>query len=534
MKLIDIAICVDNLDPKHMGRIRCVRYSSYTGEQEKAVDYNAWDDKDLFTANPFLPSNINFIPEVGQTVKLIEYNTDKDFDNVEYIAGPFTTMHDFNSQTHSAQVENTTYGIAAKHSPDIAKLDKDELKTNDGAFARHTDYGIYGKYGSDVIFTENGLIMRGGKLISKKGANQKQKQKLTTEPILAEKSSSIFLKKFDKKLTPTTEEIEIEQVESKPLSSFIEYSVSDFGNNGAVVDFYVHTVKQLDKTTKHHYGEDLYKTSNTNLENIDILSGQTTLYNVNNDTSPTFSISVSDSEHVSKEIRNVIKTIHSGSNLKSVYDEYGDELLYVDGGSYVSYKNNKKIIPNWDVDLHPFYFRPTKECSTRALSEEQNTNRQNVLNSVSPVSGMTQSGLIFSTQSINAPSKKVKKTQNYLKNEAEGQEQAFGLIKTDKLYLLSTEEPAPKYKDKKPIDFKKMGNYDLTQENYLDDIQPNTYALVRGEILLDVLKTITDLFTSHTHLIETPLIQSDPNYIELLRKINNLENVMLNKSIRTN
>ena len=180
MKLIDIGICIDNLDPKHMGRIRCVRYSSYTGDQEKAVDYNAWDDKDLFTANPFLPSNINFIPEIGQTVKILEYNSDKEYENVEYIAGPFTTMHDYNSQTHSAQVENTTYGIAAKHSPDIAKSDKDELKENDGAFAKHTDYGIYGKYGSDVIFTENGLIMRGGKLISKKGASQEEKLKLTT------------------------------------------------------------------------------------------------------------------------------------------------------------------------------------------------------------------------------------------------------------------------------------------------------------------------------------------------------------------
>ena len=81
MKLIDIGICIDNLDPKHMGRIRCVRYSSYTGDVEKAVDYSAWDDKDLFTANPFLPSNINFIPEIGQTVKILEYNTDKEYEN---------------------------------------------------------------------------------------------------------------------------------------------------------------------------------------------------------------------------------------------------------------------------------------------------------------------------------------------------------------------------------------------------------------------------------------------------------------------
>ena len=519
MKLIDIAICVDNLDPKHMGRIRCVRYSSYTGEQEKAVDYSAWDDKDLFTASPFLPTNINFIPEVGQTVKVIEYNTDKDFDNVEYIAGPFTTMHDYNSQTHSAQVENTTYGIAAKHSPDIAKADKDELKTNDGAFARHTDYGIYGKYGSDVIFTENGLIMRGGKLKSKKGATKKEKQKLTTEPILAEKSSSLFLKKFDKKLTNFTEEIIVDVIDPKPLTSFIEYNVSDFGGSGSTVDFFVYTIKQIDKSTKHHYGEDLYKTTNTNLDNVDILSGQTILLNASSDSSPTFSVIVPDFNGIPITIRDVIKTIHSDLNLKSLSEKYGSQL---------------SILPNSELDLHPFYFRPTKESITRTLTDEQIANRQTIFDKISPANGISQSGLVFSSQSYNEPVNHVKKQVSYLKNGAEGEEQSFGAIKTDKFYLLSTDEPAPKYKDKKPIDFKKLGNYDLSQENYLDDVEPNTYALVRGEILLDILKNVADLFSSHVHLVETPLIQSDPNYLELIRKINNLENDMLNKSIRIN
>jgi len=519
MKLIDIAICVDNLDPKHMGRIRCVRYSSYTGEQEKAVDYSAWDDKDLFTASPFLPTNINFIPEIGQTVKVIEYNTDKDFDNVEYIAGPFTTMHDYNSQTHSAQVENTTYGIAAKHSPDIAKSDKDELKTNDGAFARHTDYGIYGKYGSDVIFTENGLIMRGGKLKSKQGATQKEKEKLTTEPILAEKSSQLFLKKFDKKLTKVTEEVIVDSVDSKPLTSFIEYNIADFGGSGSTIDFYVYTIKPIDNVTKHHYGEDLYKTSNTNLNNVDILSGQTFLCNVNNDLSPTFSVTVPDFNGISITIRDVIKTIHSDLNLKSLSEKYGNQL---------------STLPNSNLDLHPFYFRPTKESVTRTLTDEQILNRQTIFNGVSPASGITQSGLVFSSQSYNVPVKHIKQQTTYLKNGADGEEQSFGAIKTDKLYFLSTNEPAPKYGDKKPIDFKKLGNYDLSQENYLDDIEPNSYALVRGEILLDVLYTIANLFASHVHLLETPLIQSDPNYIDLITKISNLENDMLNKSIRMN
>ena len=68
----------------------------------------------------------------------------------------------------------------------------------------------------------------------------------------------------------------------------------------------------------------------------------------------------------------------------------------------------------------------------------------------------------------------------------------------------------------------------------MEDIDPNTYALVRGEILLEVLYTMANLFASHVHLLESPLIQEDPNYIDLMTKISNLENDMLNKSIRTN
>ena len=41
MKIIDIAICVDNIDPKGMGRIRCVRYNDYVGEKENSTKYGS-------------------------------------------------------------------------------------------------------------------------------------------------------------------------------------------------------------------------------------------------------------------------------------------------------------------------------------------------------------------------------------------------------------------------------------------------------------------------------------------------------------
>jgi hypothetical protein len=240
MKIIDIAICVDNNDPKGIGRIRAVRYSSYTGELEKAFDYNAWDDKDLFTAIPFLPTNLNFIPEKGQSVKIINYDTDKDTVNVEYIAGPFTTMHDYNGQTHSAQLENTTYGIAARHGEDVKDNKGNYIKPkSNGSLAKNTDYGVYGKYGSYVIFTENGVNIRGGKLLSKSFATSAQKKTLLSHPTMSDNSSTIHLKKYPKKLEYNNQDVITSTLQVQQIKYFIEYDISNFLGGEVEIKFYV-------------------------------------------------------------------------------------------------------------------------------------------------------------------------------------------------------------------------------------------------------------------------------------------------------
>jgi hypothetical protein len=100
--------------------------------------------------------------------------------------------------------------------------------------------------------------------------------------------------------------------------------------------------------------------------------------------------------------------------------------------------------------------------------------------------------------------------------------------------MLSTEAKSPNFENKKPISFEKLNKYEIKQEEYLESIDPNTFSLVRGEVLLKVLESIANLFASHVHLMETPLIQSDPNYIDLMIKISNLEADMLNSSIKIN
>ena len=68
----------------------------------------------------------------------------------------------------------------------------------------------------------------------------------------------------------------------------------------------------------------------------------------------------------------------------------------------------------------------------------------------------------------------------------------------------------------------------------METIEPNTFALVRGEILVKVLNAILDLFTSHVHTPAKPLIKEDPNFSTLQTLILNLERDMLNNAIRIN
>ena len=81
----------------------------------------------------------------------------------------------------------------------------------------------------------------------------------------------------------------------------------------------------------------------------------------------------------------------------------------------------------------------------------------------------------------------------------------------------------------------KLDKYELTQDNYLKDIEPNTFSTVRGETLLEFLRSMYDVLTTHIHNINDPyakLSYDAHNNMEILYQ--KLEEDILNKSIRIN
>ena len=111
-------------------------------------------------------------------------------------------------------------------------------------------------------------------------------------------------------------------------------------------------------------------------------------------------------------------------------------------------------------------------------------------------------------------------------------EQSFSNLSADKIYITSTSPNTGA--NISSINFNELNDYELTQDDYINKIDPNTYAMVRGEILYEVLIAIKNLIDSHVHNINKPPIQSDHNWVKLNSLIETLRNDLLNDSIRIN
>lgn len=517
MKIIDIGICIDNVDPKGLGRIRCIRYSEYVTQKEKALGgYEPWDKKDLFVANPFLPTNINFIPEINQAVKIINYNVDNLNVNQEYIAGPFTTMFDFNSQTFSQQIDNTTYGNANKSRDDIFDKNGKYIENrSESSFANKSDYGIYGKYGSDIIFTENGLQLRGGKLLSKEASSPTNRKKMLTYPLMGKRpSASLSLKKFPKKVVLEEREKIKVTTEVKDIKYILEYQIDSLSNTTKVEFFLYKILKNLGQVTKTSF---FNQTTPLPIEVIKLINVD------NTSTSPTFTIDVTDDNinFIHSEINNIIYTIID-KGLKGLLRTFGELFLQL----------SNKDLPN-EGDDFPLFFRPSVgfiEMSPSDSSEE--LKKENILSKVKVFTVGPKGGLIWSQTQLNAPVKSQKIKTPFLKTITSSPEQTFASLKSDKLFLLSTDTNEAG----KSINFNNLNNYEYTQEDYVKNIEPNTFSTVRGENLIKVLDAIILVLQKHEHNVVGPFVDNSEfeESVQLKELLKTLENDILNKSIRIN
>lgn len=492
MKIIEIGVCIDNYDPRGFGRIRARNIDELDSARQNSIqNWEPWSKNDPFIYTPFLPNHINIIPKVGQAVKIIRYDNERDLQNQEYITGPFTTPHDFSGQVDEQQITETTYGQRSKKTPDIKSFSTTDLNNTDayirsesiGSLPRINDIAISGNYGSDIILTEHGVQLRAGKLISKESAKGKQKELLYSYPIYSEKQSRISLKKFSQTVKLDTKEIKEILNFRGDIKHVLEYSLDSI-TSPTKINFYLYNVKE-------NYGEK-YKTD---------------VFNINT--------------QLDIEITNLIfqkeVILSSNDKLTEAYVLIRDFISKLDIEKLIDIDNT---LPN--TFAHPFYFRPTN--GLRLL-----TNSSSFLEKIVYYDRVTD-GMIFNQTSINPPKKSVIKKIEYLK-KVNDKEQTFASIVADNIVYLSQSNPGV---DGKKIDFTKLDRYEYTQEDYFLRIIPNTFATVRGEKLIEILDLMSEILLNHKHgiLTEPKYYKSTIDKLKTLIERAKLD--MLNNSIRIN
>ena len=506
MKLINLGIVIDNIDPKGIGRVRFNHIPANTGPSQGAGGFEEWGNLDPFCALPFLPNNLNFIPDIGQTIKIVQYDLENDLMNQEYIAGPFTTNHDWSSQSNSEQLENTSFGVGNKPTGDIFNSNGTVVDPRSkGSLAKKEDYAIYGKYGSDLLFTENGINLRGGKLLSKDGANPKTRDRLLVHPLRGKKQSTLSLKKFTSKKEFKEESTPITTIPINKLNYVIEYDLDDI-TNPTKVNWYIYHVRDV-------FGDTFATNVFTSTHAPDLLNfaDSVTLINEDNSTtSPTFTQTVTDQKGAYIKIRKTLCDLH-------------DEGLDI---------SDIKFKPNRSQYIHPFYFRPKQSlvniiATTPSADEFLHNIKPSCNRSVSE-----GSGLFFSISEPTPKPKTENKKTMVLKTVNETGEQSFSSLVSDKVYLLSTDTNEA---GTKTIPFDKLNNYEYNQEDLLTRIEPNTYSTVRGETLLEFLEKLYEVMVAHAHNPGKPFAQKEfKQFKELQLLKENLRNDLVNKSIRIN
>jgi hypothetical protein len=219
-----------------------------------------------------------------------------------------------------------------------------------------------------------------------------------------------------------------------------------------------------------------------------------------------------------------------------ICSEIRTKLLKIKEDGFVGLFNvdvNKKFSNPEDLtNIYPFFFRPTTSFRTTQTSNTTELERKNtVLSNIRLAKGVVQSGLVWSATQFKAPSFTKEEEIEKLIKDSSSREQTFGSVVADKLYLLSTDTNFTG----KSIDFEKLDGYEYTQENYLNLIDPNTYGVVRGEILLEFLRSMFNVMLTHTHNINKPYARTDYEaHNTMVELYNKLESELLNKSVRIN
>lgn len=468
MKIIDLCVVVDNLDPYNASRVRAYPLSLFdrlgadpvqiVKDQDKNAKYKPWkqaekfeDINDPYCYEPFLPKHINIIPKAGDLIKVIMYDNSDSNAPKEYVV--------VNSTINSLKSE--TYRTADRfHQNNTKRADLDNTREQvPGYNPSYTDVALSSGKNSDIILNDGRITLKVG-----------HQTQLDTGVKQINLHQGVFnLTQFKTGYTYQDSEVEITKTQRIAVNSILEYSLYDYTNNiltinGEAFKFGLGiNIKMLDAPD---YTDSIVTTVIDNSD-LDLI------------------IYFNDSQ----KFINSFKKILTQFDKKELDLTFDDSVYTNDNTLNIAYKiyDRRKpvggVMPNNYINMgQRYYIRQSK--SQGILTPEGNTLLVNIGNAINTTGGYVRpkpSGLT-----------KVKSKSITRKLTPTNTPETTAIIGSDNLFFLSWKEN----------DYAKLNTREtITQEMIYnkDGLIDTTEPMVRGNQLLVVITKLIDLILNHGH-----------------------------------
>jgi len=502
---------VDVDDPLNLGRLRVEpkdwQIQSYKNA-DPIKDSEKWSTKDPFVYLPLLPIFLYQVPKLGEWVNLLYANPEYDDRNKYYIQGGFSSINKIKNEPFNSSIVNTPLGERIKPSdniksvknnvnPDTTDTQRINNPQNQGLYPDTKTIALLGRYNSDILLPEGGVVLRSNKIGDTSDIN----------PTFNKRHSFNMIQKYETRKESSGTNVFFENNELiQKVQYLVEYNIyGGMGTTGGLYSAYVNVFKISP-----------YNTLFTNQVNE---RGYTEITQ-DQKIGPIYreDLTFKDFDTIVSNINLIIKRINNS------------ELIV--GNSII--ENPFPFLVQPEKQLFDLYNSDGKD----GVVQQNYENASNFVKSIYLLESNDKRGSL-----LVGEKNKIGKNNSITRVEVEQINEipepiTYGIDVADRKFILSHLSQIPGLNK---IDFQ---DANFSGDTYIDNnfifenIIPNTNSMVRGDKLIDFLELIVQYLITHVHpnynMAPDSKSLSEITNQQLLTKLFQARTEILNENIRIN
>lgn len=581
-------------DPLMLGRIRGRRLIDNYDDILKAItdppwneQTDIWTERDPFVFQSLLPYYLYQTPKVDEMVLVMYLTSDVKFLNQYYVQSTFYSPTSTNFQYYQGANKFTGTGIQIKNPKPLKNLDGTytDKEKHKGVFPEPGDNAVLGRGSADVIIKEDEVLVRAGKFkgskmfpdvipaandlraflqlskFRKETTRQKGKKysyvkevyfavKYLIEYHITNPENSfdkfngyIFVYELKPDKTTNSKNLSVNSPVASQFKRFVTMKSFNNLSRTQVIDYINTFLQTCNNQNVDEDGNILFPNNNKFpifyrplTTDYELMSSQpVNVQPASTDYECTGTLNVNGEQcTISMNVANlntseIVASSYAIGNCSENLNLYS--IVLSDIIEQVQELNLGLILyPSLENIIEGTTPTPTTPDLTSGISQ---ANLSEIFKNVKLYPGIDGGyGLIYKKNTVGTPID-IETRQEAISSvsQVSTTAAAFG---ADKLYLLSHQTAVP---GKNKINFDKT-LYGISEEQFANEILPNTSSSVRGEELIELLSLIVNFLATHVHpypgLAPLPVTRSNMQLATLKNAMQNATNTVLNKNIRLN